>query len=97
MGPHVVAFSSDREWMDAFNPGLADRAADPDNRTNGRDVLRPLIHMLDQAVFQRDTAFLCTEEPTIAETAAYQELGQLAIAKLWDFDGFPAFNDGSRR
>ena len=33
MGPHVVAFSSDRKWMDAFNPGLADRAADPDNRT----------------------------------------------------------------
>ena len=53
--------------------------------------------MLGQAVFQRDTAFLCTEEPTIAEIAAYQELGQLAIAKLWDCDGFPAFNDGARR
>ncbi len=88
MAPHVtIAF---REFME--NRGhseLVARLDDPNKLEVGRARATQVSGLIERGYFPGAGVFLCADRATIADIACYEELSQLRIANLFDFDGFP--------
>lgn len=89
MAPHViVAFIDLIDDRNVAKAELIKRALHPDKLTRGQDAARQIFQLIEKCFF-RGTHFLCTQNPTIADIACYQEVSQLYFAKLFNFNEFP--------
>ncbi len=90
MAPHVtVAFMDFLEGRGGDD--LLERARRPDKLERGQARVRQIFRLIE-AAYLRGTPFLCTEQPSIADIACYEELAQLTWARLFDFDEFPVLS-----
>ena len=72
------------------NEMLASAFAADDPLTNGGRVIHAIAGFLEESYFNDATPFVCnTDSASIADLVCYSELGQLRIANLFDFDGYP--------
>lgn len=93
MAPHVtVAFLDflEARGIEKASP-LVQRATDPAKLERGQTAVREILRLIELGYF-RETSCLCTEEPSIADIACYEELAQLRWAHLFDFEEFPKLN-----
>ncbi len=94
MAPHItVAFYDLMESL-AKSQGagiseLLTRINHPDKLEMGRKVVAGIADLLERGYLGDDSSFLCAGHATIADIACYEELGQLRIADLFDFEDFP--------
>ena len=90
MAPHVIVaflgFLGARSGGESHS--LLDRASDPAKLERGRAAVREIFGLIERGYF-RDTPYLCTEEPSIADIACHEEIAQLRWAGLFDFAEFP--------
>jgi len=88
MAPFVtIAF---REIMEGRGYSeLVARLDDPNKLEAGRATATHVSDLIERGYFAGDAVFLCSDHATIADIACYEELSQVRIAKLFDFDGFP--------
>jgi len=88
MAPFVtVAFRAHMESLG--HSAILARLDDPNKLAAGRETAIRISGLIEDGYFRDDTPFLCTEHPTIADIACYEELAQLRIANLFDFADFP--------
>ncbi len=95
MGPHVtVAFremiETREDAKDVLQIELL-RAAlrDPDVLEHGRATVSLICSLIERGYLRDASRFLCDDRPTIADLAAYEDLGQLRPANLFHFEEFP--------
>ena len=89
MAPHViVAFLDHMKTLDGSAHALVERANDPQKLERGQAAVSEIFRLIERGYF-RGTPYLCTDAPSIADIACYEELGQLRWARLFDFGAFP--------
>jgi glutathione S-transferase len=92
MAPHVtVAFLDYLEARGGERNALFDHATNPAKLELGQAAVREIFRLIELGYF-RETPYLCTEEPSIADIACYEEVAQLRWANLFDFEEFPKLN-----
>ena len=97
MAPHVVKPLGDAIGPIGQNPFsilshemLATAFASPDPLTDGGQVAHAISDFLEQSYFNDESPFVCnTEAVSVADLVCYSELGQLRMANLFDFTGYP--------
>jgi glutathione S-transferase len=96
MAPHVVkplgaALGAGSNPLSIFqNEMLATAFAGDDPLTDGGQVVHTITGFLEQSYFNDDSPFVCnTDAVSVADLVCYSELGQLRIANLFDFAGYP--------
>jgi glutathione S-transferase len=97
MAPHVVKPLGDAIGPIGQNPlsilpqeMLATAFASPDPLTDGGQVAHTISGFLEQSYFNDESPFVCnTEAVSVADLVCYSELGQLRMANLFDFAGYP--------
>lgn len=90
MAPHVtVAFLEHLEAMETNAArGLVERVIHPEKLERGQAAVSEIFRLIERGYF-RETTYLCTDTPSIADFACYEEIGQLRWAQLFDFAPFP--------
>ena len=84
MAPHVtVAFP-----VRVAGAPFAARLEDPDKLEKGRAGVARIAELIERGFFREGAPYLCGSQPTIADIACYEELGQLRWADLYHFEGF---------
>ena len=95
MGPHVTIAFRERilerdDAMDVMQIELLSAALrDPNVLENGRATVSLICGLLERGYLRDSAGFLCADHPTIADLAAYEDLGQLRQANLYHFEDFP--------
>jgi len=90
MAPHVtVAFLDHLKAMGTDGAqALFERATNPEKRELGQAAVSQIFRLIELG-YLRGTDYLCTNSPSIADIACYEEVGQLRWAGLFDFSPFP--------
>ncbi len=88
MAPHVVVAFLDHLRHIETSSELGEKAIDPEKLERGQAAASEIFRLIERG-YLRGTRFLCTDSPSIADIACYEELGQLRWAKLFDFEAFP--------
>jgi glutathione S-transferase len=95
MGPHVTAAFRDqilarKDAMDVLQLELLQATLrDPNVLETGRAVVSKLSGLIESGYLRDGATYLCADRLTIADLAAYEDLGQLRRANLFDFNDFP--------
>jgi glutathione S-transferase len=95
MGPHVTAAFRDQmlereDAMDVLQLELLQAALrDPNALETGRAVASRVSGLIESGYLRDGEEYLCAARPTLADLAAYEDLGQLRRANLFDFEDFP--------
>ena len=92
MAPHIwAAFLDQPEFVEKVRVhanSVLERAQDPRKLELGQAAVSEIFRMIELAYF-RGTPYLCTESPSIADIACYEEVAQLRWAGLFDFASLP--------
>jgi glutathione S-transferase len=95
MGPHVTIAFRERieareDAMDVMQIELLTHALrDPDVLENGQATVATICGIIERGYLRDGATHLCGDHPTIADLAAYEDLGQLRRANLFHFEEFP--------
>ena len=95
MAPHIwAAFLDIPGFVEKVSKGSAAAVAvlahaqDPNKLQSGQEAARDVFQIVESGYF-RDTLFLCSNAPSIADLACYEEIAQLSWAGLFDLSEFP--------
>ena len=96
MAPHVVkplggGLGGGGNPLSILQSEMLSSAFTPDDPLRaGGEVVRTITGFLEEFYFNDGSPFVCnTDSASIADLVCYSELGQLPIANLFDFDGYP--------
>ena len=87
MAPHVVVafldFIKERGGESDAASDFLQRSTHPDKLARGQNAVREILRLIELGYF-RNTTYLCTEDPSIADIACYEEVAQLKWANLFN-------------